>query len=191
MTDDEGERIRALMHRIDTDPTPVTPTDEMWPSIRARIEAAKVEPLGESGPPRRERRWHVPSMAVAAAAVLLIALALVNERRQGASAVRCELAADGCQPSADSPSALTLVSDSTRNYEDETRALLNDLELRRSMLRPEAVAAIDHDLRVVDSAIAEVKDALNHDPNNPALRRLLASSYREKLSVLQRVGNAG
>jgi hypothetical protein len=59
------------------------------------------------------------------------------------------------------------------------------------MLRPEAVAAIDHDLRVVDSAIVEVQDALKHDPKNPALLRLLASSYRQKLDVLRRVGNAG
>jgi cytochrome c-type biogenesis protein CcmH/NrfG len=68
--------------------------------------------------------------------------------------------------------------------------LLNQLELRRSMLRPEAVVAIDHDLRVVDSAIAELKEAIAHDPNNPALRRLLASSYRQKVDVLKRVGNA-
>ena len=40
-------------------------------------------------------------------------------------------------------------------------------------------------------AIAELKDAIAHDPNNPSLRRLLALSYRQKVDVLKRVGNAG
>ena len=175
------------MRRVETDPPPATPTDKMWPAIRSRIEAAKVEPLGQNdAPPPRPtrlagfRRWST------------LAAAVVIRRRPG---VRSGTATRGpptiTYNAADTGALFTTVSDSARAYEEETRALLNDLELRRSMLRPEAVAAIDHDLRVVDSAIAEVKDALKHDPNNPALQRLLASSYREKLSVLQRVGNAG
>lgn len=192
MTDnDEAERLNELMRRVRTDAAAASPVEEMWPAIRSRIEAAKVEQLapGDS-PPRRRRRWLVPSMAVAAAAVFLIALTLVNRRRSGSAGV-CDPAVQGCAPEADSSSGFTFVADSTRDYEEESRALLNDLELRRSMLRPEAAVAIDRDLRVVDSAIAEVQNALKHDPNNPALRRLLASSYREKLSVLHRVGNAG
>ncbi len=186
MTDTpDDERQRALMRRVHDDPTPKAPTDAMWPAIRSRIEAAKVEHLGQTdglNQPRR-RRWLVPSLALVAAAVTFIAVALTREHRSvGPQTITYTYSPAG---------PVILASDSTSNYEEETRVLLNDLELRRSMLRPEAVAAIDHDLRVVDSAIAEVKDALKNDPNNPALRRLLASSYREKLSVLQRVGNAG
>jgi hypothetical protein len=189
MTDnDDAERLRALKHRVDTDPAPATPTDEMWPAIRARIEATKVEHLGSSAAASRRRysRWLTPSLAAGAAAVILVALALKFEGRRGGPATITYTYNAG-----DTGSLFTTISDSARVYEDETLALLNELELRRAMLRPEAVAAIDHDLRVVDSAIAEVQDALKHDPNNPALRRLLASSYREKLSVLHRVGNAG
>jgi anti-sigma-K factor RskA len=190
MTDnDDAERLRALKHRVETDPAPVTPTDEMWPAIRARIEASKVEQLGSSTAApirRRYSRWLAPSLAMAAAAVILVALALKYEgRHRGPASITYTYNVG------DTSSMFTTVADSTQAYQDETRALLNDLELRRSMLRPEAVAAIDHDLRVVDSAIAELKDALKNDPNNPALRRLLASSYREKLTVLHRVGNSG
>jgi len=91
---------------------------------------------------------------------------------------------------ADTTSLIT-VADSAHAYETEAQTLLNQLELRRSMLRPETVVAIDHDLRIVDSAIAELKEAIAHDPNNPALRRLLAASYRQKVDLLKRVGNAG
>jgi len=35
-------------------------------------------------------------------------------------------------------------------------------------------------------AIAELKDAIVRDPNNPALRQLLATSYRQKVELLKR-----
>jgi len=38
----------------------------------------------------------------------------------------------------------------------------------------------------VDVAIAELKDAIARDPNNPALRQLLATSYRQKVELLKR-----
>ena len=58
------------------------------------------------------------------------------------------------------------------------------------MLRPDTRAALDRDLRAVDVAIAELKAAIARDPNNPALRQLLASSYKQKVDLLKRVGNA-
>jgi hypothetical protein len=86
--------------------------------------------------------------------------------------------------------ALLPVSDSVRSYEEEARALLNRLELQRSMLRPEARASLDRDLKVIDQAIDELKLAIASDPRNPALRQLLASSYRQKIELLKRASNA-
>ena len=81
--------------------------------------------------------------------------------------------------------------DSTQSYEEEARTLLDHLELQRALVRPEARASIDRDLRLIDQAIAELKAAIAADPNNPALRQLLASSYRQKIELLKRAGNAG
>jgi len=50
--------------------------------------------------------------------------------------------------------------------------------------------ALDRDLKVVDVAIAELKDAVARDPANPALRQLLAASYRQKVDLLKRASNA-
>ncbi|HEY4130456.1 MAG TPA: hypothetical protein VGM50_07550 [Gemmatimonadaceae bacterium] len=86
---------------------------------------------------------------------------------------------------------LSAVADSERLYQQEAQMLLNRLELERSMLRPETVKSVDRDLRVIDKAIAELKDAIARDPNNPALHQLLASSYRQKAELLKRVSNAG
>jgi hypothetical protein len=80
--------------------------------------------------------------------------------------------------------------DSTQAYQEEAQQLLNRLELQRAMLRPEAEVALERDLKKIDVAIAELQDAIRNDPRNPALRRLLASSYRQKVDLLKRVGNA-
>ena len=83
-------------------------------------------------------------------------------------------------------SVLRAVADSTRAYEAEAQILLDRLEIQRATMRPEARAAIDRNLHTVDVAIAELKDAIARDPNNPALRQLLATSYRQKVELLKR-----
>lgn len=178
-------RIRTLMTRVHDEPavTPPAALGELWPSIRTRIEASKVVPLSTDVirlDGRRRARRVGSAIMIAAVLVAAVTLAVRSNRSRGAPVV---------QPS--DSSSLIAVADSAHAYEAEAQTLLNQLELRRSMLRPEAVAAIDHDLRIVDSAIAELKDAIAHDPNNPALRRLLASSYRQKVDLLKRAGNAG
>jgi hypothetical protein len=58
-------------------------------------------------------------------------------------------------------------------------------------MRPELARAVERDLRTIDVAIAELQNAIRTDPNNPALRRLLASSYRQKVDLLKRASDAG
>ena len=157
---------------------------ELWPTIRMRIESSKIVPLSPNAIrlEGRRRGRRVGSSIVLAAAILFAAVALgvrANWRRPAPIAGAVDT------------TSLIAVADSAHAYETEAQTLLNQLELRRSMLRPEAVVAIDHDLHIIDSAIAELKEAIAHDPNNPALRRLLASSYRQKVDLLKRVGNAG
>ena len=91
---------------------------------------------------------------------------------------------------ADTGTTLVSVVDSSYAYEREAQALLDKLELQRALLRPDAAVALDRDLKVVDVAIAELKDAVARDPANPALRQLLAASYRQKVDLLKRASNA-
>jgi len=179
-------RIRTLMTHVTEAPTPTTITpslDELWPAIRTRIETSKVVPLSPNAIrlDGRRRARRVGSSIALAAALVIAAVALGLRARAHGSTSTAQVA---------DTASLIAVADSAHAYEEEAQTLLNQLELRRSMLRPEAVVAIDHDLRVVDSAIAELKEAIAHDPTNPALRRLLASSYHQKVDVLKRVGNA-
>jgi anti-sigma factor RsiW len=180
-------RIRAVLKRAGESraQAPSTnDTDELWPSIRARIEQRKVVPLpnGSANSPRRFRRsWLAAAGGIAAAALFTIWLARSGKAPAGDAAIIA----------ADTGVALIAVVDSTHAYEQEAQALLNHFEVQRATMRPEVAKAFDHDLKVIDVAIAELQGAIANDPANPALRRLLASSFRQKVDLLKRADNAG
>lgn len=177
-------RIATLMKHAREAPAPSAPLDELWPSIRSRIEHSKVVPLAPETVafpvPVRRRAWWIGSISVAAA--LVIAALMLRGRPH--------VGGDPTFVTADTAPSLVAVVDSAHAYEREAQILLDKLELQRAMLRPDVAKALDHDLHVVDVAIAELKDAVARDPANPALRQLLATSYRQKVDLLKRVGNA-
>ena len=169
---------------------PTTELAELWPGIRSRIERAKVVTLAPDALPpvqatNRRRGSRRVAAIVGVAAVLLIAAWLgVRTQTRGGNVATARTRAD-------TGAAMAFVDDSVRVYKEEAQVLLDRLELTRAMLEPGAAAAIDKDLAVIDSAIAELQTAIARDPRDPALRRLLATSYREKIEVLKRVSNAG
>jgi anti-sigma-K factor RskA len=174
-------RLEALVKNVRAAALPNADVGELWPDIQSRIERAKVVALHGARPvaaPRRLLRWAILSSA-AVAAVVLFAFPILTRNRGDVS------------PAEKAPAGLIPVSDSLQSYEAEARVLLNHLEVQRAVMRPEAAAVIDRDLKTIDGAIDELKLAIANDPRNLALRQLLASSYRQKVDLLKRAGNAG
>lgn len=176
-------RLHSLMARVEKLPDmPGAELDALWPTIRSRIEQGKVVSLGGVPVARRSRRWVQRTAVVAGvAAALVLAFTLGRETRPGVDDVVTP--ATGTTP-------VVSIADSSRAYEEEVRSLLEELELRRSTMRPATAASVDRDLKIIDGAIAELTDALARDPDNPALRQLLAASYRQKRDLLKQVDNA-
>lgn len=180
-------RLRLVIQRSSEPVTSGSPLAELWPAIRSRIEGSKVVPLASSATAPRPRPFTL-RLAGAAGIGVAAAIAAVVWLRPLRHTV---VPGGSLESSRDSTQALILVSDSVRSYQDEARVLLDRLELQRAMIRPEAMASIERDLGVIDQAIGELELAIERDPRNPALRQLLASSYRQKVEVLKRAGNAG
>lgn len=176
-------RLYSLMSRLEQLPdTPHAELDALWPAIRSRIERGKVVSLGGEATARRWRaraRLAVIGAGVAAAVVLAFTLG-----RQSRSEV------DDVITPGPSTTPIVSIADSSRVYQQEVESLLEELELRRATMRPATAATVDRDLRIIDDAIDELTDALAHDPNNPALRQLLAASYRQKRDLLKQADNA-
>jgi hypothetical protein len=180
---DDVARLHSLMTRLEQLPdTPRAELDTLWPAIRSRIERGKVVSLGTESPARR-RRASARSVAIVAgvAAAVLLAFTLGRESRPRVG----DIVATGS-----STTPIVSIADSSRLYQQEVQSLLEELELRRSTMRPATAATVDRDLRIIDGAIDELTDALTRDPNNPALRQLLAASYRQKRDLLKQADNA-
>jgi anti-sigma factor RsiW len=180
---DDIARLRSIMARYRQPFTPDESAEELWPSIRARIENEKIVPLEAAQPSPRRRRpsvRHIAALGALAAGIMLTVVLLRPSHRIPVEPTTA----------ASDTTALRLVADSVRSYEDETRVLLNRLEVQRALMRPDAAQSIDRDLKVIDDAIAELQQAIANDPRNAALRHLLAASYRQKIDLLKRAGNA-
>jgi len=179
-------RITEFMKRTRelTQPVSTSSLEELWSPIRTRIEATKVVSLGGTSSKRSTGPLALFALVGISAAMLLATLVLRAPRHapQDAAAIG--------QATPDS-SALRAVTDSARAYEAEAQILLDRLEIQRATLRPETVKEVERNLRTVDVAIAELKDAIARDPRNTALRQLLATSYRQKVELLKRAANAG
>lgn len=186
---DKFGRLVKMLSVAESMPRRVEPPEDLWPSIRAEIE--------KGGRPARTpastaRPWYARDgrrVALAAAGVLLaVALGtLVRTRlpsRPGSTPDSVAAATRGAQQVV--PVSATEDSATLRAEEE----LMAALELRRRTLRPSTSAQIDSSLRVIDMAIAELEAARNRDPNNPAIRQLLAASRARKLELLKQAQNA-
>jgi hypothetical protein len=128
-------------------------------------------------------------VALAAAATVVVGLVAVLWSGSAPSQVRT---VEIPTPSPEARLVAALVSDpvlaaAERDYEAATNALLEALQQRRARLQPDAFAALQANLEVIDRALAEVRQALAKDPTNPELGRMLVSTHQKKVDVLSRV----
>jgi anti-sigma factor RsiW len=180
---DELARILALRARVATLSATVEPARDLWPAIQAEVERRKTRPLraGVTTFPARSRRW----MGLVAAAVLLVVAssaitALVMRERGG-------MAAEGGRPARDVQLvAARGFAPVEAEYLRAARELAAELSERRTQLSPETVARVEASLRTIDLAIAEARAALDRDPANADIVRMLDATYRQKLDLLRR-----
>jgi hypothetical protein len=161
--------LRRLLAEAAALPREKSPERDLWPEIRAQ--------LGSRAMPGT---W---LLGLAAAAALVLAVAGGYFLR-GGSGTTVPLPAPARQPvSFASPT----LADAEDDYARASAALLAALHERRDSLSPETIENVEKNLAVIDTALAEVREALRHDPENPELTRMLAATHRKKVDVLRRI----
>jgi hypothetical protein len=180
------------------------PPRDLWSGIEARIGASarsgQVRSPGEDDTapmtPARQtalRRWfgpHYATRVAALAAGLVVATAGVTyvatralTRTPGAAVVA------GINRSASGTETKFVSQPQTSEYlyDAQIASLHKILERRRAQLDPKTVAVIEHNLGVIDTAIAQSKAALAKDPANAFLTDQLDRNLDTKLELLQTV----
>ena len=164
---DAERRLRRLLAQAAALPREKAPARDLWPGIAERLESGAVR-----------GSWTF----LAAAAALALALAAVFLLRGGPPPASGPMPVPVAVP-AESPALAAAEED----YARASAALLAALHDRRSSFSPETMASVEKNLEIIDQALAEVRDALRRDPDNPELTRMLAATHRKKVDVLRRV----
>lgn len=71
-------------------------------------------------------------------------------------------------------------------YEQEVARLQTIMSWRKAQLNPSTAAILEHNLRIIDAAIAQSKEAVRNDPAQPMLRDLLTRALDKKVGLLRR-----
>lgn len=166
-----------------------SPTTDLWPGIEARLTGSNVAPFHA----RRDREPRVISFSVtqlAAAAVLLMALSgatawflrgnVSTTPETATTVIQAEVEP---QPAAD---AIRPVNFADAQYDAAVVDLERALEERRNDLNPRTVEILERNLKLIDAAIAQARQALEEDPGNAYLNRHLVESRKRKLDLLRR-----
>lgn len=146
----------------------IEPAEDLWPAIHGRLASLRERP----------GRIAVPRWGLAAAALLLIALS------SGVTAVLL-------RPAPETASATLDVSALEAQYAAVSEDLSGALEKARSRLEPATVATIERNLRIIDAALDETRQALAKDPGNPALGQMVVAAWRQKVDLLRRATALG
>ena len=168
-----------LMARAAKLATPVRPERDLWPEIEQAITT----------PVRRQPSVWNSVWAQAAAVVLLVG---------GSSGVTYVAMKDGGDPTLplieSQPLEFAPVSGSFGSqytlgpdYQDARRLLATRVEDELENLAPETRAEVVANLEAIRKAIEDINLALAEEPDSILLQQLLLSTYREELSLMNKV----
>ena len=182
---------------------PAAPAADLWPGIAARLsgprEAAPAGVPASAAPPRptatvvpwyrRRVSFGVMELALAASLVAAVGAALVVTSRRPVTRERAAAPApivaqaESLEPEA---AVVVPVDFADQQYEAAVTDLERMLREHRERLDPRTVVVLERNLRVIDDAIAEAREALAADPANALLNAHLAGARQRKLDLLRR-----
>ena len=179
---EEERQVRVLIARASALPREKAPTRDLWPGIAARLTEGRGAGAGWYGV-RRFLISRPAGLAAAAAVVLAVLSALVGRPTGGGTAPSPTGSIENVSTAGTPAPVLAAETD----YVRATGQLMEALNGRRSGLSPETVKAVDDNLKTIDDALRQIRVALDKDPGNRQLSKMLASTHQKKLDLLLRL----
>ncbi len=171
MNEIDDDKLSKAASRLATE---ISPERDLWPGIEQAINKPK------------RSRW-TPMLAQAAAVVLIV----------GATSLLTYVAVKYDNPVIVPATPANLVFEQVAFGAEHTFASVygragGDVETRfdreLAKLSPEARKDVELSLAVVRQAISDISQALEKEPNNTFLQKLLVDAYGNELALMNRVG---
>jgi anti-sigma factor RsiW len=165
------------------------PARDLWPAIAARLTGSNVATFQtKREPTRRVISFSVAQLA--AAAVLLMAFSgatawFLRGNVATAPEITTAMIQAEVEPRATADS-IRPVNFADAQFDAAIADLERTLQERRNDLNPRTVEVLERNLKLIDAAIAQARQALEEDPGNAYLSRHLVESRKRKLDLLRR-----
>lgn len=165
------------------------PTRNLWPEVEARIE--RVAPLlavrGVEGRRYVSITWSQLALAASLLMAVTVSLTWLVARQPAVSpaAGGDQMVHAVSEPMGSASGNLQKANFADAQFDAAVADLENILQDERDRLDPRTVMVIERNLRTIDQAIREARDALDRDPANTYLNSHLADARRRKLDLLR------
>jgi anti-sigma factor RsiW len=169
----EEQATRRLLQEAAALPKEMRPERDLWPEIAARASRSRRGGLAFLRSPAL--------LAAAAALVVALGVVMTGVRERGPQ----PLAPAGTLQPAGTGAAS--VREAEAEYVKATGELMAAVNARRGQLSPETLQAVEKNLATIDQALNEVRAALEKDPGNAKLTKMLTSTHQRKLDLLLRL----
>ena len=165
------------------------PARDLWSGISGRLRGSAA-PARQADMRQGARRISLSIAQLAAAAAFLIAVSgtaawMLRGRAPAAPSPGGAVIQAEVEPTAPSADA-RLVNFADAQYDAAVSDLEGALRERRNDLNPRTVEILERNLKLIDAAITQARQALEEDPGNTYLNRHLVESRRRKLELLRR-----
>ncbi len=179
---EEVEALQSLLDATAALPRRLEPPRDLWPAIGARIAGGVAGARGSSGDVAAWRRWP----AVAAAILILAGVAGTSVLWRTGPAKTTAPGLVDVMPAASRADLPPDLREAEAEFQRATAKLLAALEQRKPQLSPQTLDVFEQNLRIINQAIARTGAALENDPANVRLGRMLTAMYATKVDLLQK-----
>jgi len=176
------KRVVSRAQGLDVRP----PARDLWPGVSARIDRV--------APPRRIS-FTLPQLTAAAVVLMAVSATLAvklmqrpespNTVAQAPAAAQAPLSPAPGTGASDAP-IVERVSFADEQYDAAVADLEKAVKTGRGRLDKATIDIVEHNLEIIDQAIAQARDALAADPANSYLSGHLVEARRRKLDLLRR-----
>jgi hypothetical protein len=166
--------LRRIVREARDLPHEMAAPDDLWNDIAAEIARSGEE---ESAVPVRVRLTPLRVAAMIAALLLVVVAA-------GFSVWRIR---EAPQVISDRPHVSAGCEVALQKCAKTRAALLVDIDKHRDDLSPEMIATLDENLKVIGAAVSEIRNALEADPDDARLQRMLVVTCQEEVGLLARI----
>jgi hypothetical protein len=173
---DPNELSAEERRALSTLPRTIEPARDLWPEIARRIAVeTRDEPARTMWP---GGRW----LQAAAIAIALLGGGVLLGRLGGRSE-RAPIVAETAAPAEETPRSLLPTDEEWAAASSQVLASLAD---STSGMDPATAEVVRRNLEIIDAAVRDIQEALEADPSNPQLQKLLTAEYRRRSALMRR-----